>query len=237
MPDRTVNEITDAAYRLNGIVKTRVTAIQDADALYAFQDMLSSWSIEGLIVPYYTTENFTLIVGQAVYSIGVSGSPDFDTARPIRIDNAFLRISNVDKPIDVGMTKTQYSRIASKDSEVRPRRLYYDPQYPNGSIKFDAEADTAYDFHIISEKPLIDVTAKTETLSLPLGTNRAIVFNLALELSVGSSNKLSDDTRRIARDSKAALENHNAVEKLLGAVSLDNAIVSRGAYMDFNRGD
>lgn len=226
MPDRTVNEISDAAFRLNGIKSP--TATNDANALIAFQDMLSSWSVEGLIVPFYTTENFTLTIGQAVYTIGVTGdSPDLvtTTGRPIRIIKAFIRIDTFDHPVDVFMSKTEYARIHFKALEVRPRRLYYDPQYPKGTIRFNREADAAYDFHLISEKPLADVTAKTDTLSLPLGINEALVYNLALRLSIGRNNKLGDDTRRIANDSKRALENLNAIEKLSDGVGLDQAIV------------
>lgn len=237
MPDRTVNQITDAAYRKNGIKNP--SSAQDDNALYELQDMLSLWSIEGLIVPYYVTENFTLTIGQAVYTIGVTGdSPDLVTAtgRPIRIVNAFFRISNDDYEIDVDMNKQEYSKIVSKDTEARPRRLYYDPQYPNGKIKFDVECEAAYDFHLISEKPLASITAKTDTLSLPLGINQALVYNLAIMLGIDLKSKLKNDVRKIARDSKAALENRNAIEKLSGTVELDSALVRGGSRMDINRG-
>jgi len=238
MPDRTVNQITDAAYRKNGVKSP--STIQDTNALYEFQDMLSLWSIEGLLVPNYVTENFTLTIGQAVYTIGVTGdSPDLITAtgRPIRITDAFIRISNDDHEVDVSMTKNEYAEIRSKDLEARPLRLYYDPQYPKGKIKFDVECDVAYDFHLISEKPLAAVTAKTDTLSLPLGINQTLVYNLAIMLSSDLKSELSDDVRRIALDSKAALENLNAIEKLSGPVELDDALVAGRGRMDFNRGE
>ncbi len=235
MPDRTVNEITDDAYSLNGI-RTPNTS-DDTRALRFLQNMLSSWSVEGLVVPYYTTENFTLTTGQAIYTIGESGSPDLDTVRPLRITDAYFRIGDIDYPIDVSMTKAEYTRITSKDLEVRPDRLYYDPQYPNAKIKFDTECDTAHAFYLTSEKPLAEVTAISDTFSLPNEINEALVFNLALRLKDQHSNKLSNDMRQIAHDSKAALETLNSREKLLGPVSLDSALVSgRGEYMDINRG-
>lgn len=239
MPDRTVNQITDAAYRKNAVKSP--TSTQDGYALEAFQDMLSSWSVEGLIVPNYVTENFTLTVGQAVYTIGVTGdSPDLvtSTGRPLRIINAFFRISSVDYPINVDMTKSEYAKITQKSLNLRPRSLYYDPQYPTGKIKFSDACDTAYDFHMQSEKALTDVTAKTDTLSLPLAINETLVYNLALRLGNELKSKLSDDVRRIAIESKRALEDYNAIEKLADTVSLDNAIVSNrySRSMDYNRG-
>lgn len=210
--------------------------------MYELQDMLSLWSIEGLIVPYYVTENFTLTPGQAIYTIGVTGdSPDLITAtgRPIRISAAFFRISNVDHEIDVSMDKLEYARIRSKDTETRPGRLYYDPQYPNGKIKFDVECEDAYDFHLISEKPLAAVTSISDTLSLPLGINQVLVYNLAIMLSIDLKTKLSNDVRNIARNSKAALENRNAIEKLSGPVLLDRALSRNDRYgrtIDIKRG-
>ncbi|MEE8208247.1 MAG: hypothetical protein V3T88_04735 [Nitrosomonadaceae bacterium] len=231
MPDRTVNAITDAAYLKNGIKSP--TTVQDSNALAEFQDMLDSWSIEGLIVPHYVTENFTLTIGQAIYTIGVTAdSPDLVTAtgRPLRITDAYLRIDGLDYFIDVYMNKTEYNEIAMKDLEIRPRRLYYDPQYPNGKIKFNVECEAAYDFHIISEKPLAAVTAIGDTLSLPLGINRALVYNLAIGLTGGIKNKISDDVRRIAKESKEIFENYNSIEKLEGPVHLDSAVTKNSNY-------
>jgi hypothetical protein len=225
MPDRTVNEIMDAAYRKNGIKAP--TSVQDGYALIEFQDMLSSWSIEGLLVPYYVTENFTLTIGQAVYTIGVTGdSPNLVTAtgRPIKPVRAWIRQSNNDHPIDVRMSEREYGEIARKDTTQRPTRLYYDPQYPNGTIRFNYESDLGHDFHLVSEKALTDVTAKTDTLNLPLGVNRALTYNLAIGLSVELKSKLKDDVRAIAAQSKAALEKINTRFQI-NPTKLDSALL------------
>jgi hypothetical protein len=238
MPDRTVQQIIDAAFSKHG--KKTISTADRATALIEFQDMLSSWSIEGLIVPYYVTESFTLTAGQAIYTIGVTGdSPDLITAtgRPLRITDAYFRIDSLDYHIDVYMNKTQYTDIGLKSLEVRPRRLYYDPQYPIGKIKFDTECDIAHDFHITSEKPLAEVTAITDTLSLPLGINRALTYNLALGLAGGLKNRMSDDVRRIAKESKEKFEEYNSIEKLEGPVELDCAVTRDTNYRYGGRGD
>jgi len=206
MPDRTVNDITDAAYRKCG-VKTP-TAVQDGYALIEFQDMLDSWSIEGLLVPYYVTESFTLTIGQAIYTIGEDESPDFDTIRPLEIRRAWIRESNYDYPVHK-MTEKEYARISKKDETQRPKRFWYDPQYPNAKIKFNYESDKAHALHIISEKPFTRVTAKTETLSLPLGMNRTLVYNLSLGLAGELDTEVSKETLAIATETKNALEQHN----------------------------
>lgn len=226
MPDRTVNQITDDAYFLNGILNPK--AAQDTTALRFFQNMLSSWSASNLLVPYYVTENFTLTIGQAIYTIGVTAdSPDLvtTTGRPIRIKRAWIRQSNFDHFVDVRMSEKEYAEIVKKDTTQRPDRLYYDPQYPTGKIRFNYESNLAHDFHLVSEKTLVDVTAKTDTLNLPLEINEALVFNLAIRLSVGLKSRLSNDTRVIAKDSKERLETVNYLNKLQNKTAMDNGLV------------
>lgn len=224
MPDRTVTQIIDAAYRKHN--KTTPTSTERSNALIDFQDMLSSWSIDGLLVPYYVTENFTLTIGQAVYTIGLAAnSPDLETAtgRPIKPIRAWIRQSNNDHPI-VTMSEREYGEIARKDTTQRPTRMYYDPQYPNGTIRFNYESDLAHDFYLVSEKPLAEVTAIGDTLSLPLGVNRALVYNLAIDLAGGTKSRISDDVRRIAKESKDALERVNLLNKI-NPTKLDNALL------------
>lgn len=227
MADRTVNAITDAAWGVNGITASAVKSADDTFALARLQDMLSSWSAKGITVPYYTTENFTLTVGQAVYTIGLSAnSPDLtsSTGRPIEIVSAWIRISDDDHPVDVNMSRSEFARVVNKDQTQRPKRLWYDPQYPNGTIRFDAEADVAYDFHIITTKPFDEINtiaALTDTFSLPEELNEAMVYNLALRLASNKNNALSEDDRRIARESLNIVEERNAVDRLTQPNRLD----------------
>ena len=136
----TANTITDGAYRLNSILNPSTD--QDDSGLEALNNMISSWSAEGLLVPYNTIESFALTVGKSTYTIGSGG--EFDTVRPLRIIDAFIRDSNSDDyPVDVSMTRVEYNAITQKDAEARPTRLYFDPQYPKGKIYFNYEPDTA----------------------------------------------------------------------------------------------
>ena len=120
----TANTITDGAYRLNSILNP--STAQDDSGLEALNNMISSWSAEGLLVPYNTIESFTLAVGKSTYTIGSGG--EFNTVRPLRIIDAFIRDSGSDDyPVDVSMTRVEYNAITQKDAEARPTRLYFDP--------------------------------------------------------------------------------------------------------------
>ena len=240
MSDRTAAQIIDDAYELNGVhvASTVLSAAQLATALRFLQNMLSSWSAEGLMVPSLVTENFTLTSGQAVYTIGKAGGEDLDSIRPTRILNAFIRITNTDYPVRVVMTKSEYNRIWDKTLEGRPRNLYYDPQYPSAKIKFDYEADSTYDFHMVSEKPLTNPATSATTFSLPLEYNKAMVYNLAVELAIGTVNTLPQSVFQIALESKETIENMNAQDQLSDSVKLDPAIYGRNYHynMDITAG-
>jgi len=235
MANMTAEEVITAAYRKNGIKS--ITTQQKTDGLQDLQNMLSSWSADGLSVPSLTTESFTLISGQAVYTIGSGG--DFDTVRPNRIISAYIRVSNDDYPVQTDMTEDEYNKILSKDSESRPRRLYYDPQYPLGKIKFDYEADTTYAFTLISEKPLTNPSALSTTFSIPLEYNRALVYNLAIEFAPDNDNKLTPEVYAVAQESKQVIENINAVDRMNSGVTLDSAVVyNTNAYnLDITTGE
>jgi hypothetical protein len=236
----TAEEVIVAAYRKRGTTNAPSTTLKTA-GLQDLQNMMASLSADGLTVPYFVTENFTLTIGQAVYTIGVTGdSPDLETTtgRPLKIVEAFIRISNIDYSVSVDMAKSQYNRLSYKDLESRPRRLYYDPQYPNGKIKFNYEADAAYDFHMVSEKPLVELAALATTISLSREMNEMLIYNLAIRLAPDKNIDLKPQVYIIAEQSMDRLQKLNAIDKLSDPVRLDNAIVYGGRRsMDIRSGD
>ena len=237
--DMTATAIIDAAYRKGGI--SDPTTAQDTAGLQDLQNMLSSWSAEGLAVPWYTTEDFTLTIGQDTYTIGVTGdSPDLVTAtgRPLKIVDAWIVLDSRDYPIDVTMSKLRYGRIFDKTKDGRPRKLYYDPQYPKGTIQFDFEPDVAYALTLVSEKVLVQPASGATTFSLPLEYNEAIIYNLAIRLSIDEDMQLPREVFAIAELAKDNLERQNATDKLSDPVVLDSAVTYQryNNAMDINSG-
>lgn len=232
MPDMTAGEIVVEAYRNRGTLNPKAALL--AAGLLTLQNMMALWSIEGLIVPYYATENFTLTPGQAVYTIGTGG--DLNTARPSELINGFIRTNDDDYPVNVKMTQDQYNGIVSKDMEARPKRAYYDPQYPLGKLKFDYEADEAYDFHLVSEKPLTELAVLGTSISLPKEINEPLINNLTIRLHAGKID-IKSQVFVLAREGKEILERYNAGDKLGAPILLDNAIRGYGARLDIMAGE
>jgi len=219
----TAKTITDAAYRLNSILFSSTN--QDDNALEALNNMISSWSAEGLLVPYNTTETFTLTIGKSTYTIGSGG--DFNTVRPLRIIDAFIRDSGSnDHSVDVSMTRIEYNAIVQKDAKARPTRLYFDPQYPKGKIYFNYEPDTAETLYLTSEKTITEFAALSTTVDLPAFYKEALVYNLAIRLSQELDTQLAQETLGIAIFNKNTIENINARDKAFKQTRFDSALTN-----------
>jgi hypothetical protein len=104
----TAREIIMKAFRMNSI--NTPTTTQLANGLTLLNDMISSWSAEGLSVPFVTFENFPLVSGYSVYTIGAGA--DFNTVRPIRIIGGFIRdAEGQDWPVIPTMNRWEYDAL------------------------------------------------------------------------------------------------------------------------------
>ena len=77
----TLDLITKALQKIGAVTKDETLSAGDvSDALSSLNDMISSWSLDSLIVYASTLENFTLTPGSYSYTIGSGGN--FNTTRP-----------------------------------------------------------------------------------------------------------------------------------------------------------
>jgi hypothetical protein len=171
--------------------------------------MMDSFSIDNLMIYQILEENFPLVVGTASYTIGTGGT--FNTTRPVKITNAFIRdTSSNDYPVQI-IDNLAYDSIPLKTVTSRSQYLYYDASYPLAYIRLmyvPAYAETLY---INSWKQLQQFADGTTVLSLPPGYERMIAYNLAIELhgEYGGS-MLNPEVVAIAKEAKAALKRLNA---------------------------
>jgi hypothetical protein len=155
------------------------------NALNVLNDMIASWSAESFMPPFKTKTTFSLTQGQESYTIGTSGSPNFNQVRPDAIAGVyFTDNSNPQSPIDyagdVAMTQDQYNSIALKSIAGIPRWLYYDPQFPNGVIYIYQTAGNP-NFTMTCELllPVAQFTTLTSVLSMPPEYTHAMKMLLA----------------------------------------------------------
>lgn len=231
----TASTIISRSLRLINVLGTgrrTLTANELADGIEALNSMMDSFSIDGLMIYQTLEENFPLVVGTANYTIGSGGT--FNTTRPVKITNAFLRdSSNNDYPLDI-IDNLAYDSIPLKTVTSRPRYLYYDAIYPLAYVRLMYVPSFADTIYINSWKQLQQFTDGTTTISLPPGYERMIAYNLAIELHPEyQGSQLSPETISIAKDSKAIIKRLNAkipIADVSGPMMVRGGIGKRNIY-------
>lgn len=229
----TAQDIIDAAYNKIGLYL--ISTDKSNKALVSLNNMLGVWSIDELIAPFRIMESFSLVVGQASYTIGASAN--FSTTRPLEIVEAYIRdSSNVDHALEQ-IDQRRYSDLTNKTVDGRPGRFYYDPQYPLGKIYFDSEPLAVETLYIISEKPFTELATLATAVSLSNFYKEALVFNLAVRLALDEQITLDPAVLVIATSGKNAIENYMAKDKLKRTAKMDNALTYRGGASNITTGD
>jgi len=156
-------------------------AIEQSDALAALNQLIESWNLQGLTL--YRLENaaYTLVPSQQVYTIG-SGS-DFDGARPITLNCAFVTRGGIDYPL-APLTQAQWNEILQKSQESQlPEAVYYEPTFPDGTLRFWPVPLEALTVTLASNMQLGAVADINDDLAFPPGYERALVYALAVDLA------------------------------------------------------
>ena len=195
--------ITKAMQKCGILTKTESPdADETADALDCLNALLSSWSNESMLIYTRALENFPLVAGTISYSIG-SGQT-FNTTRPTQILSAYVRQGSVDYPVEV-INDENYAKITFKTMQGIPTYLNLDNGFPAGTIKLYPSPLAGLTLFILSEKVLSSF-ALSDTVSLPPGWERALVYNLAVEISPEYGQQVDPLVLKIANDSKGAIQ-------------------------------
>lgn len=140
---------------------------------------------------------------------------NFNIARPLRITNAFTRITStgtngLDYPIEI-VGRDKYTAIGLKGiNGPWPILCYYDPTFPLGNLYFYPNPSSAGVLHLWTDTILSDFAQLTTPINLPQGYARAIKKNLALELAPEYGKTAGALLVKQAAESKAMIKALNA---------------------------
>lgn len=179
----TANDVCSGALRLacSLMPGEGIPGAEAEHALTVLNGMVAAWSADGYMPPARTIENFTL--GQGVGSQTVGVGAQINTVRPDSVNYVYLRdAANVDYMLEP-MSQRQYDAIPTKLVASRPRRYYFDPQYPNAVLYFDFVTDKQYTIYLDSLKPLTQFSSLSATLDLPGEYYEAMKYQLAKRLA------------------------------------------------------
>lgn len=200
-------ELITSALKISGVLgqNETPTSSEADDGLTALNDMLDSWSVERTDIFTIAQNSFALVNGTASYTIGSGGT--FSMANPRKIDNAFIRISNVDYPLKE-LNNQDYDQLAYKANGSFPQFFYYDANYPLGTI-YIYGVPTTGTIYLDTWSPLTQFANLTTQYTFPLGYYRALRYNLAAELAPLYRVSMKPEAIKIAADSLANIRNRN----------------------------
>jgi len=191
--------IKKAMQKIGVLVKSEAPSDDEADdALASLNQLIESWSNDSSCIISRAWESFPLTGGVSTYTM--SSGLTFNTVRPIKILESYVRVGSIDYGVGI-ISDEIYNGITFKSINGIPQFLNYDNSYPTDNIRLYPVPAAAYTLFILSEKPLSGFATLDTTVSMPAGWERALVYNLALELAPEYKQQPDPSIVKIAADS------------------------------------
>jgi len=212
--------ITRAMQKIGVLIKSEPPSADEADdALASLNALIGSWSNDSLNIYARTWENFPL-TSAASYTIGTGGN--FNTTRPSNIVEAHVRSGSIDYPLGI-VTDEAYNSISYKNLSGIPEFLNFSNAYPLSIIRL-YPIDTSQTLYILSEKAVTSFATLDTVMSLPDGWERALIYNLAIELAPEYNQKPDPSIVKIAADALGAIRTKVAQVRTMDAFPQNFAV-------------
>lgn len=227
--------ITTALQRINVINAGEAPSADDVnDALDRLNDLIDSWATERLTIYSTVRTTWSLVSGQASYSIGSGG--DCNIARPVFIEDLNFIDTSQTPPLEMNLsplTTDAYALIPQKAlTSVYPTCYYYNATYPTGTVTMWPVPTSSVLQGVIYAPTAVTELGLNDTISLPPGYRRFLRDNLAIEIATEYDVKADPELVRIARESKEQIKRANI---RLYDLSMDPALRARqGRYNIFS---
>lgn len=188
-------DIIKLALKDAGILGVGQTPLaEDAnDALTTMNSMIAQWRRKRWLVYVLRTDSI-VSTGATSYSVGPGGDIDIDP-RPDKLESAFFRQTvqsqpnQIDYPLEIIPSREVYNRIALKQLQSFPSYIYYETNFPMGTIfPWPVPQANIYSVFITTKKNLTYFANLTDTfqfpdeyfsaLRYPLGERLAVQYNM-----------------------------------------------------------
>lgn len=206
----TARELCTASLRLIRVYgATDTPSAEDADATFdALNLMIQAWNTERLMI--YEVKQigpYTLTAADGAYTIGSGG--DFNVTRPQKIEAAWFTDSgSISYPLKIVDAST-WARITEKTIQSYPMWMWYDTAYTLGTLNFWPVPSDTFSFYAMVWTQFSAFASLDTAISLPDGYERALKYNLAMEICDEFGRDVTPNVARIATHSKATLKRLN----------------------------
>lgn len=180
---------------------------EQADALIYLNQLLDSWRNERLMCYAIQDQSISLTTGQTTRTMGPTGN--LVTTRPVEIQAAYVVVSNQSYDVAI-LNENEYAAIPDKTATAPwPSKIYYQPSMPDGTVYMHPVTSGSSTLHVLTRTPVLAFAAIGDTVTLPPGWERALAFNLALEMAGSFGKQPSDFVVAAARQSKMMIKRAN----------------------------
>lgn len=181
-----VQKIIESAMFETGILSAgdSVSAEDAAWGLDKLQRMIDQWDADRSKIYTVTFLRFTLVPNLAPHTIGPGGTFNV-TQRPVKLVSANVVLnpgsSEVEYPLEI-WNDQQWADVRIKNlSSNISRGVYYEPQFPLGSLYFWPVPTSVNDVKLEVWNSLTQAINQNDILQLPPGYWEAMVLTLALK--------------------------------------------------------
>lgn len=187
---KAIDLITYALQEIGALAQGETPSSDDVN--YAFvklNELIDEWAARKAYVYAMQFIVYTLVPGLSPHTIGPSGATFNATIRPVRIEGATLVLNTstptVDVPINVRDDQWwNYLRVKNLQSNL-PTDLYYQPDWPNGSLFFWPVPNQNYQVRLETWNAINQIASVDTVISFPQGYEKALRLSLAEDLIPG----------------------------------------------------
>lgn len=233
---QTPNDVIDFAMKLAGVLGQGQTATGEdlADAFKALNMMLAQWQRKRFMLWALEDTGF-ISTGAQSYTVGPGG--DYNIPRPDKLRYAYVRqfglMTNAPYTTDYKLTildsREDYSLITLKKLGSFPRWIYYQPDFPLGSIfPWPIPDANLYEVHIVTPMGMQTFTLPSDQILMPLEYLETLCFNLAVRLCPMFGNEAPAEVLGLA---KASMTTVRVANDAIGEMELPNVLL-RGLLYD-----
>jgi hypothetical protein len=189
-----------------------VTETPDADmaafGLTKLNDLIDTWATEPTAA--YNNHEVTVTLPSTTRSLTIGPGQSIDVERPIRIESAYVRLNNLDRPMEV-VEKQEYDNVLIKGlGTAWPDIIWYDGGLPTGNVYVWPLASAPVELHLTVLNYVGEFASVTTSQTLAKGYRRALTLNLAVEMAPSLQLPVSADLLRRAGLAYKAIKRANS---------------------------
>jgi hypothetical protein len=237
----TVRDLIQSARRKIGTLAAgeSMTAEEGVDHLQTLNAMLATWNTQELLVYTLNRQTFALVAGQQQYTLGAGG--DFNVVRPFNIEYASILLNASTAPQEIPLeiyTEDGWREVVMKSVVSSwPTGVYIQNDLPLNHLQFWPVPTAPCSVILGTWQRTVAFTNLSDDVVFPDGYDRAIIYNLAVELAPEFEREASATVQRVASESLRLISDANWEPAFSdpgfgdsGGYSLQT-IRSRGLYM------